>query len=214
MGESKIMNDFERQKGLFCTPPHIVRALLDREKFPGLVWEPAVGKGHIVKVLLEYGYRDVLASDIFDWGFPCKIEDFLESTNRVGSIITNPLFDIKWEFLAQAKKLAEAKIALRCPSIASTAVPFFAITNSTSNSLGKRCMRLCRVFRGPTSMAVGDGSSLAGMFLNAAIAGQFCGKRSRLTACHGRPEALQLRQSQSSLLLLTRPTYQSARRRS
>ena len=34
---SKIMNDFERQRGLFCTPPHIVRGLLDREEFPGPV---------------------------------------------------------------------------------------------------------------------------------------------------------------------------------
>ena len=112
---SKVMDDFERERGLFCTPPHITRALLKREAFPGTVWEPAVGKGHIVKVLLEYGYRDVLASDICDWGFPCQIEDFLESITRATSIITNPLFDIKWEFLAQAKKLADFKLALLLP---------------------------------------------------------------------------------------------------
>lgn len=113
---SKVMDGLERQRGLFCTPPHIVRALLDREKFPGSVWECAAGRGDIVQVLLEYGYTDVLASDIHDWGYrPCKIENFLTSTTRAGSIITNPFFDFKWQFLAQAKRLAEAKIAMLLP---------------------------------------------------------------------------------------------------
>jgi hypothetical protein len=113
---SKVMSDFEREKGLFCTPRHITRALLKREEFPGLVWEPAAGKGDIVRVLLEWGYRDVLASDIYDWGFqPCEIKDFLKSATRVGSIITNPPYDLKWQFLTQAKKLAASKIALLLP---------------------------------------------------------------------------------------------------
>ena len=74
---SKLMNEAEWLKELYCTPPHIVKALLKRERFPGMIWEPAAGQGHIVKVLLECGYRDVVASDLNDWGFrPCRIEDF------------------------------------------------------------------------------------------------------------------------------------------
>jgi hypothetical protein len=122
---SKVMSDFEREKGLFCTPPHITRALLKREQFRGTVWEPAAGKGHVVKVLREHGYRDVVASDIYDWGLrPCRIEDFLTSTTRAASIITNPLFDLKWQFLAQAKRLADSKIALLLPLDSEYRSPF------------------------------------------------------------------------------------------
>ncbi|NLY01171.1 MAG: hypothetical protein GXY83_34195 [Rhodopirellula sp.] len=112
---SKIMDEFERRMGLFCTPPHITAALLTREKFPETVWEPAAGKGDIVRVLVGWGYH-VVASDIHDWGLrPCKIEDFLTSTTQADAIITNPLFPLKWKFLAQAKRLARFKIAMLLP---------------------------------------------------------------------------------------------------
>ena len=113
---SKSMDEHERQEQLFCTPPHITKALLKREVFPGTIWEPATGKGHIVRVLLDCGHRDVLASDITDWGFePCRIEDFLVTTNEVDCILANPPFDLKAKFLAQAKRLARLKIALLLP---------------------------------------------------------------------------------------------------
>ena len=66
---SKWIDAGEHQKRLYCTPPHITKALLKREFFPGTIWEPAAGKGHIVQVLRECGYTDVVASDINDWGF-------------------------------------------------------------------------------------------------------------------------------------------------
>lgn len=92
------------------------RRMLKREVFPGTIWEPATGKGHIVPVLLDCGHRDVLASDITDWGFePCRIEDFLVTTNEVDCILANPPFDLKAKFLAQAKRLARLKIALLLP---------------------------------------------------------------------------------------------------
>ena len=110
------MNEAERLKQLYCTPPHIVKALLKRERFPGTIWEPAAGQGHIVKLLLECGYRDVIASDLTDWGFrPCRIGDFLTSTFSSDSIITNPPFKAKLEFLAQAKQQARYKIAMLLP---------------------------------------------------------------------------------------------------
>ena len=66
----RVMGDHEHRQRLYCTPAHVVRALLEREKFPGIIWEPAAGKGHIVRALRSYGYRDVVASDLNDWGFP------------------------------------------------------------------------------------------------------------------------------------------------
>ena len=95
----------------------VTKALLKREVFPGTIWEPAAGRGHIVRVLLDCGYPDVLASDKVDWGFkPCRIEDFLAATaNEVGSVITNPPFDLKAKFLSQAKLLARHKIAMLLP---------------------------------------------------------------------------------------------------
>jgi hypothetical protein len=93
---SSVMNELERQRGLYCTPPHIIKALLKRERFPGTIWEPAAGQGHIVKVLLECGYGDVAASDLNDWDFqPCKIENFLTSTASVDCIIANPWYKLK-----------------------------------------------------------------------------------------------------------------------
>jgi len=113
---SSVMNETERQKQLYCTPPHIVKALLRREFFPGTIWEPAAGRGHIVQTLLDCGYTDVIASDLNVWGYdPCRSEDFLVSTTMADSLITNPPFDRKREFLSQAKRLARHKCALLLP---------------------------------------------------------------------------------------------------
>ena len=113
---SKLMNEAERLKELYCTPPHIVKALLKRERFRGTIWECAAGQGHIVKVLLECGYRDVVASDLNDWGFrPCRIEDFLTSAASSDCTITNPPFKVKLPFLAQAKGQTRYKIAMLLP---------------------------------------------------------------------------------------------------
>jgi len=110
------MNDLERRMLLFRTPSHITKALLRREAFLGSIWEPAAGKGDIVMVLRECGYDDVRASDIHDWGFrPCGIEDFLEGENYSDCLVTNPPFNLKWKFLAQAKRLTRHKMAMLLP---------------------------------------------------------------------------------------------------
>jgi hypothetical protein len=110
------MDDTERQKRLYCTPCHITKALLKREFFPGSIWEPAAGRGDIVRVLQECNYPDVHSSDINAWGFqPCVIEDFLKSTRQADCLITNPPFHLKFQFLEQAKRLVRHKIALLLP---------------------------------------------------------------------------------------------------
>jgi hypothetical protein len=113
---SKSMDEVERQAGLYCTPSHVVKALLKREQFVGTIWDPAAGKGHIVRVLTQCGYPDVIASDIKDWGFELHmIQDFLASTRRADSIVMNPPFDKKAKFLVQAKRLVRHKIAMLVP---------------------------------------------------------------------------------------------------
>jgi hypothetical protein len=110
------MNPTEKKARLYCTPPHITKALLRREFFPGSIVEPAVGRGDIVRVLRECGYLDVHAADNTDWGFhPCRIENFITSTQRFFCLITNPPFDLKLEFLIHAKDIAACKIALLLP---------------------------------------------------------------------------------------------------
>ena len=109
------MKAIEKSRQLFCTPSHITKALLKREAFPGTLMEPAAGRGDIVKVLRECGYGEIQASDIEDWGCSCQIEDFLSSDRYFECLITNPPFDLKWEFLVQAKRLARHKFALLLP---------------------------------------------------------------------------------------------------
>lgn len=61
---------------------------------PGLVWEPACGAGHLCRALEARG-RDVVASDIYDWGWPCQVRDFFTydaAPSGVTAIFTNPPF--------------------------------------------------------------------------------------------------------------------------
>lgn len=64
---------------------------------------------------ITIGYGHVVASDINDWGFPCCVEDFLASRRQADCIVTNPPFDLKKQFLTQAKRLARHKIAMLLP---------------------------------------------------------------------------------------------------
>jgi ParB-like nuclease domain len=57
----------ERGVDLYQTPAAAVRALLDVEKLPRRLWEPACGPGAIVRVLRAAGH-EVLASDLVDYG--------------------------------------------------------------------------------------------------------------------------------------------------
>jgi len=109
------MNATEKKSRLFCTPSHITKALLKRESFPGSISEPATGRGDIVDVLRQCGYSDIHASDIRAWGYPCQVEDFLKSERPHDSLITNPPFHLKWDFLIQTKRLIRHKIALLLP---------------------------------------------------------------------------------------------------
>jgi hypothetical protein len=107
----------------FPTPPWATRTLI-HHVFPklgidieniGMIWEPACGEGHMAAVLAEISSAEVIATDIFDYGFGKAPVDFLNREPYVGSpdwIITNPPFKVALEFALRALDLAHRGVAL------------------------------------------------------------------------------------------------------
>ena len=101
-------NDF------YATPYVATRRLLSKLRdlgvqLPHRISEPAVGMGHIAKVLERAGY-EVSGSDIVDRGWPnTKIENFLEKKSPVDgeAIITNPPYKYSLDFVTHAMDLLE-----------------------------------------------------------------------------------------------------------
>jgi hypothetical protein len=85
------------------------------EQIPQRIWEPAAGRGAIVRVLRDAGHT-VIASDLIDYGFPLHtVGDFLKTTAMPAgceAILTNPPFRWAEEFVAHALKLSPLVIML------------------------------------------------------------------------------------------------------
>lgn len=106
----------------FPTPPFATRALIEsvlRAKLGvvslGSVAEPCANRGIMSEVLAEYS-NDVLASDIFDYGYGIKVADFLDRMYydpppRAGWYITNPPFSAALEMVLRALELADTGVA-------------------------------------------------------------------------------------------------------
>jgi hypothetical protein len=94
----------------YATHPKHVEELLKVETFNHVIFEPAVGEGHIAKVLIEKGHK-VIATDIVDRGYPnTKIKDFLTSkfkTNVNIDIITNPPYKYAKEFVEKSLNIVK-----------------------------------------------------------------------------------------------------------
>ena len=104
------------ERGFDCyeTPAVAVEALLRVEQLPHAVWEPAAGRGAIVRVLREHGHA-VIASDIFNYGGLHFVGDFLEQKKMPTGcecILTNPPFKIIEPFVRHALKLSPLVIML------------------------------------------------------------------------------------------------------
>ena len=99
----------ERADDLYETPAVATLALLKVEPVPFCIWEPACGKGAIVRVLRESG-RTVIAHNLIDHGCPESEarRDFLmerECPPGVPAIVTNPPFALAEEFVGHAIEL-------------------------------------------------------------------------------------------------------------
>src|SRR5262245_1940287 len=105
----------ERGLDLYETPAVAVEALLRTENLPHCIWEPAAGRGAIVRVLRDHGHA-VIATDIADHGFPLHFcRDFLAEIGMpagVEGIVTNPPFRDIERFVAHAIKLSPLVIML------------------------------------------------------------------------------------------------------
>jgi hypothetical protein len=104
----------------FPTPPWATRALF-RHVLPSLgldriesAWEPACAEGLMAEVIAECAAGQVIASDIFDYGFGQAPIDFLhdEPLARPEWIITNPPFNLACEFTLRALDLASEGVAM------------------------------------------------------------------------------------------------------
>jgi hypothetical protein len=105
----------------FPTPPWATRALF-RHVLPAIgadtlvetVWEPACGEGHMAEVIAEFASGQVIASDVFDYGYGQAPIDFLhdEPLVRPDWIITNPPFNLACEFTLHALDLASEGVAM------------------------------------------------------------------------------------------------------
>lgn len=93
LGASNHTDKERETNDYYATEPKAMELLLEKEKFSPIVWENAVGEGHLADVLKQHGYK-VKCSDIVDRGYPnTRVLDFLKfnPTKELElDIITNP----------------------------------------------------------------------------------------------------------------------------
>jgi hypothetical protein len=109
----------DRGDDLYETPAVAVEAMLRAERLPTWlrIWEPACGRGNIVKVLRARG-NEVLATDLIDYGSKHRNtfygHDFLTkgSQDKIEAIITNPPFKLAEAFVRHAIDICPRVITL------------------------------------------------------------------------------------------------------
>lgn len=143
----------ERGEDLYETPPEATLALLCAERLPHHLWEPAAGRGAIVKVLRAAGHA-VIASDIVDYGFPTHFNgrDFLMEHRlpaNVEAIVTNPPFKIADQFVSHALDL--------CPHVCMLLRLVFLESARRARILDTGTLARVHVFRNRLPMMHRDG---------------------------------------------------------
>ena len=106
----------DRGNDLYETPECATLALLRVEQLPKRIWEPACGRGAIVRVLRAHGH-EVLASDLIDYCDPTCFyrRNFLlehKLSKCCECILTNPPFSLAEEFVEHALELCPYVIML------------------------------------------------------------------------------------------------------
>jgi hypothetical protein len=107
----------DRGNDLYETPAVAVEALLRAENLPGVLWEPACGRGAITRLLRATG-RQVYSTDLVDYSSSdqdCAGWDFMMETQLplgVEAIVTNPPFKNANEFVEKAIDLCPRVVML------------------------------------------------------------------------------------------------------
>lgn len=89
----------------YATDPKAVKLLLEKEKFSSIILEPSCGEGHISRVLLDNGYA-VKSSDLINRGFG-EVQDFFETDEFNGDIITNPPYKMALDFVKHSLNIIQ-----------------------------------------------------------------------------------------------------------
>jgi hypothetical protein len=114
--QSKQHRHADRGLDLYETPPVAVQALRRVETLPHTVWEPAAGRGAIVRELRDVGHR-VVASDIraypgFDLDFTRDFLTIVVPPSGIGMILTNPPYKDAGAFVEHALTLCPRVVML------------------------------------------------------------------------------------------------------
>jgi hypothetical protein len=107
---SNIKRNAENPRDFHPTPKHVTEALIARERFRGLILEPASGDGAIIRALRKAGY-DVAGTDIVEG------TDFLKTRKPVANVVTNPPYSegLADKFCRHALAIAKRKVAMLLP---------------------------------------------------------------------------------------------------
>ncbi len=98
----------------YPTPEWVIDILLDNYTFQGDIYECACGDGAITKNLIARGYK-VKATDLVDRGYGEPRVDFLMENKPYENIVTNPPFNLSYEFMEHCAKLYTRSFALLLP---------------------------------------------------------------------------------------------------
>ena len=102
-------SSLERAEGDFYkTPDHATLSLLERESFPGSIWEPACGDGAISKLL----GMECRSTDLHYRGYGQGGTDFLITDGEADHIVTNPPYSLAEPFVRHALKCSRRKVAM------------------------------------------------------------------------------------------------------
>jgi len=143
----------DRGNDLYETPECATLALLRVEQLPKRIWEPACGRGAIVRVLRAHGH-EVLASDLIDYCDPTCFyrRNFLlehKLSKCCECILTNPPFSLAEEFVEHALEL--------CPHVIMLLRLAFLESERRSHILDTGSLARIHVFRRRLPMMHRDG---------------------------------------------------------
>lgn len=90
----------------FETPDVPIKLILERELLGRYVIDPCCGRGQLADAALAAGYSNVVASDLYDWGYGGVGVDFLDPgygpSGMDATVFMNPPFSLACQFIEKA----------------------------------------------------------------------------------------------------------------
>ena len=113
LGSTSITKADREENDFYATEPKAVELLLAEENFANNILEPCCGEKHITNVLEQAGYT-VKSSDLIDRGVGADIQDFFESTDWDGDIISNSPYKNALDFVKHSLEIVKdgSKVAM------------------------------------------------------------------------------------------------------